>query len=49
MIDLMQHLERFTITLPVFGFNIGRHDINLIKAYLITYLISEKEIEPSVI
>ena len=49
LIDLMQHLERYTKTLPVFGFNSGRYDINLIKSYLIPYLINEKEIEPSVI
>ena len=49
LIDLMQHLEKYTNTLPVFGFNSGRHDINLIKSYLIPYLINEKEIEPSVI
>ena len=46
-IDLMQHLERYTNTLPVFGFNSGRYDINLIKSYLIPYLINEKT-EPSV-
>ena len=45
----MQYLERYTNTLPVFGFNSGRYDINLIKSYLIPYLINEKEIEPSVI
>ena len=45
----MQHLERYTNTLPVFGFNSERYDINLIKSYLIPYLINEKDIEPSVI
>ena len=49
LIDLMQHLDRNTNTLPVFGFNSGRYDINLIKSYRIPYLINEKEIEPSVI
>ena len=49
LIDLMQHLERYTNTLPVFGFNSGRYHIDLIKLYLIPYLIKEKEIEPSVI
>ena len=43
--DLMQHLERYTNALPVFGFNSGRYDINLIKSYLIPYLINEKEID----
>ena len=45
----MQHLERYTNTLPVFGFNSGRYGINLNKSYLIPYLINEKEIEPSVL
>ena len=45
----MQHLERYTNTLPVFGFNSVRYDINFTKPYLIPYLINEKEIEPSVI
>ena len=45
----MQHLERYINTLPVFGFNSGRYDINLIKSNLFSYLINEKEIEPSVI
>ena len=43
--DLMQYLERYTNALPVFGFNSGRYDINLIKSYLIPYLINEKEID----
>ena len=45
----MQNLERYTNTLPVFGFNSGRYHINVIKSYLIPYLINEREIEPSVI
>ena len=45
----MQHLDRYTNTLPVFEFNSGRYDINLNKSCLIEYLISEKEIELSVI
>ena len=40
MIDLMQHLERYAKTLPVFGFNSGRYDINLIKPFLIPYIIN---------
>ena len=47
--DLKQHLERYVNTLPMFGFNIGRYDLNLIKSYLIPYLICDKEIEPTVI
>ena len=34
--------------LPVFGFNSGRYDLNLIKSYLIPYLIRDKEQETSV-
>ena len=45
----MQHLERYTNFLPVFGFNSGRCDVNLNKSYFLPYLINEKEIEPSVI
>ena len=49
LIGLRQHLERYTNTLPVFEFNSGRSDINLIESYLIPYLINKKAIEPSVI
>ena len=44
-----QHLERYANTLPVFGFNSGRYDLNLIKSYLIPYLICDKETEPTFI
>ena len=33
----------------MFGFNSGRYDLNLIKSFLIPYLIFDKEIEPTVI
>ena len=49
LIDLKQNLERYVNTLPVFGFNSGRYDLNLIKSYLIPYLINDKEAEPMVI
>ena len=49
LIDLKQNLERYVKTLPVFGFNSGRYDLNLIKGYLIPYLINDKETEPMVI
>ena len=49
LIDLKQHLERYINTLTVFGFNSGRYDLNLIKSYLIPYLIRDKEQETSVI
>ena len=49
LIDLKQNLERFVNTLPIFGFNGGRYDLNMIKSYLIPYLINDKEAEPRVI
>ena len=49
LIDLKQNLERFVNTLPIFGFNSGRYDLNMIKSYLIPYLINDKEAEPMVI
>ena len=49
LIDLKQNLERYVNTLPVFGLNSGRYDLNLIKSYLIPYLINDKEAEPMVI
>ena len=49
LIDLKQHLERYVKTSPLFGFNSGRYNLNLIKSYLIPYLICDKEIEPTVI
>ena len=47
--NLRQNLEMYVNTLPVFGFNSGRYDLNLIKRYLIPYLINDKEAEPMVI
>ena len=49
----MLHLERYTSTLPVFGFNSGRYDTNFVTSYLNPFLVIErksnliwKEIEP---
>ena len=33
----------------MFGFNIGKHDLNLIKTYLLPILVNERDIEPTVI
>ena len=49
LIDLKQHLKRYVYTLPVFGFNSGRYDLNLIKSYLIPFLIRDKEQKTSVV
>ena len=47
--DLQQHFERYVNNLPVFGFNSGKYDLNLIKSYLLPYLIHERDIQPTVI
>ena len=49
LIDLQEHFERYCNTLPVFGFNSAKYDINLIKSYLLPILVSERQIEPAVI
>ena len=49
LLDLQQHFERYINTLPVFGFNSGKYDLNLIKSYLLPYLIHERDIQPTVI
>ena len=48
-IDLQEHFERYCNTLPVFGFNSAKYDINLIKSYLLPILVNERQIEPTVI
>ena len=49
LIDLKQYLDRYVNTLPLFGFNSGRCDLNLIKSYLIPYLKRDKETDPKVL
>ena len=49
LLDLQKSLEEYISTLPVFGFNSSRYDLNLIKSYLIPILINEKKLEPRVI
>ena len=49
LLELQQHFERYVSTLPVFGFNSGKYDLNLIKSYLLHYLIHERDIQPTVI
>ena len=48
-LELQQHFERYVNTLPVFGFNSGKLDVNHIKSYLVPYLIHERDIQPTVI
>ena len=49
LIDFQEHFERYCNTLPVFGFNSAKYDINLIKSYLLPILLYERQIEPAVI
>ena len=49
LIELQEHLERYCNVLPVFGFNSAKYDINLIKSSLLTILINERNVEPTVI
>ena len=49
LIDLQEHFERYCNTLPVFGFNNAKYDINLIKSYLLPIFVNERQIEPTVI
>ena len=49
LIDLQEHFERYCNTLPVFGFNSPKYDMNLIKSNLLPILVNEQQIEPTVI
>ena len=49
LIELQEHLERYRIVLPVFGYNSTKYDVNLIKSYLLPTLINERNMEPIVI
>ena len=47
--ELQEHLERYCIVLLLFGFSSGKYDLNSIKSDLIPILVSERDIEPTVI
>ena len=49
LLDLQRHFNNYVDTLPVFGFNSGKYDLNLIKAYLIPHLLNDRDIQPTVI
>ena len=49
LIYLQEHFERYCNTLPAFGFNSAKYDIDLIKSYLLPILVNEQQIEPTVI
>ena len=47
--NLRQDFENYYSTIPVFGFNSSRYDLNLIKEYLLHHLLIEKNVIPKVI
>ena len=49
LIELQEKLERSCNVLPVFGLNSAKYDLNLIKSYLLTILVNERNIKPIVI
>ena len=49
LIELQEHLEPYCNVLPVFGFNSAKYDIKLIKSYLLSFLINQRNMEPTVI
>ena len=49
LVNLQEHFRRYCNTLPVFGFNSAKYDINLIKSYLLPILVNERQIESTVI
>ena len=49
LLDLQEHFERYCNVLLVLGFNSAKHDIDLIKSYLLPFLVNERDIEPTVI
>ena len=46
---IFKNLERYCNVLPLFGFNSAKHDLNLIKSFLLPILLNERDIEPTVI
>ena len=49
LFNLKDEVNRYFSELPVFGFNISRYDLNLIKDYLLKILLLERNCSPSVI
>ena len=47
--NVRQDFENYYSTIPVFGFNSSRYDLNLIKEYLLHHLLIEKNVVPKVI
>ena len=48
LLDLQEQLERYCNVLPVFGCNSAKYDLNLKESRLLPVLVSERNIEPTV-
>ena len=48
LIDLQKYFHRYCSTLPVFGFNSARYDMNFIKRYFLPLLVNERNIGPMI-
>ena len=48
LIDLQELLERYCNVSTIFAFNSAKYDLNLIKFYLLTIVVNERNIEPTV-
>ena len=48
-LNLQESLDNYLSTFPVLGFNSAKYDLNLLKSYLIPFLIIEKGLQPRVI
>ena len=46
LIDLQEKFERWCNTLPVFGFNSAKYNINLIKSCPLPNIVNKQQIEP---
>ena len=49
LIDLQEQFERYCNVLPVFGLRSAKHDINLIKSFLLPNFVNDRDIGPTVI
>ena len=49
LIDLQEHLQQYCSVLPVFGFNSAKCDFIFFKSYLLTILVNERDIKPTLI
>ena len=48
LIDLQEHFARYCNVLLVFGLNSAKYDFNLMKSFLLPFLVNERDIEPTV-